>query len=168
MAKEVAAESGERKGSDTAAKGAKGHDKKVNENVESIDTAAEELSVAQLEKMLGAKRSVLEGLQRRRARLAKQLQEIEARIAAVGGSGVVRSGNAGRKRPRNTQTLLQVVLDVLKESKKPISLGEISRRVLSSGYKTGAAKFENTVYQCLYNNSDKIHHDLAARTYRIK
>jgi len=129
-----------------------------------------ELSVAQLERLLDSKRSQLDSLYRRREKLQKELQEIEQQIVAVGGGEGVRRGNKGRKRPKNEKTLLQVVLEVLatSTSKKGMGLGEISQKVLETGYKTGAYKFENTVYQCLYNNSDKINHDLSTRTYRLK
>jgi hypothetical protein len=129
-----------------------------------------ELSVAQLERLLEGKRSQLDSLYRRREKLQKELSEIDQQIVAVGGGEGIRRGNKGRKRPKNEKTLLQVVLEVLgtSTSKKGMGLGEISAKVLESGYKTGAYKFENTVYQCLYNNTDKIHHDLPSRTYKLK
>lgn len=127
-----------------------------------------ELSVAQLQRMLESKQTMLTQLMRKRERLHRDLQQVEEKILSVGGGAAVRKGNKGRKRPKNDKTLLEAVIEVLGETKKGMGLGEIAEKVIAGGYKTGALKFENTVYQCLYNNTDKIHHDLSSRTYKLK
>lgn len=129
---------------------------------------AGDMTVAQLERLLESKKSTLDGLQKKREKLQKQLSAIEDKISAVGGVSLDRSFRKPRKRPKNDRTLLEVVLDVLGQNKKGLSLADLSAACLETGYKTGSSKFENTVYQCLYNNSDKIVHDPVTRTYRLK
>ena len=132
---------------------------------------ANDMTVSQLERLLEQKRSTLSGLQKRRDRLQHELAGVEKRIASVGGSGA--KGGEGRrrkvqKRPRNEKTLLEVVLEVLGANKKGLTLNDLSDKVLETGYKTGSVKFSNTVYQCLYNNTDKIVVDPATRMFRLK
>lgn len=131
---------------------------------------ATELTVAQLEKMLEAKKSRLMVLLRQRDQLRKQLAVVSDKIAAVGGEAAPRTpaGLKRRKRPKNDKTLLQVVLEVLGDNKKGLSLSDLSAKVLEAGYKTGSAAFSNTVYQCLYHNGDQIAYDSEARLYRLK
>ena len=129
-----------------------------------------ELSVAQLEKLLDTKRSVLSTLQKKRENLQKALASVESRIASVGGASSGASGKARRaqKRPRNDKTLQEVVFELLEKNKKGFRLADLSDKVLETGYKSGSAKFSNTVYQCLYNNQDRIVCDPATRCYRMK
>lgn len=143
---------------------------------------ASELTVAQLERMLNTKRSMLDSLQKKRSKLGKQLETIDRRIAAIGGTvrdseerpskvklkAKVKARVKGRKRPRNEKTLLQVVTDVLQENKKGLVLGDLAKAVLATGYKSGSAHFPNTVYQCLYNNSDNFVQDSGTKAYRLK
>jgi hypothetical protein len=130
---------------------------------------ANEMTVVQLERILERKRSRLDGLLKRRDRLQKQLSSVEGRISAIGG---IRSEGGRtrkvRKRPKNDRPLIAVVTDVLAQHKKGLTLKELSAKVLETGYKTYSDKFENTVYQCLYNNSAKLAHDAKTHTYRVK
>jgi hypothetical protein len=126
-----------------------------------------DLTVAQLEKLLDNKRALLDSLEKKRERLQKQLSAVEDRISAIGGARDSRFRKI-RKRPKNDKTLLTVVLEVLAEHKKGLTLGDLSSKVLETGYKTGSSHFPNTVYQCLYNNTDKIGYDAATRSYRLK
>ena len=131
---------------------------------------AVELTVAQLERMLERKKSRMNGLLKRRDRLQKALASVEAKLSSVGG---VKRDAAGkprkvRKRPKNERPLYEVVLAVLGSNKKGLTLTDLSKKVLDTGYKTNSAKFENTVYQCLYNNQNKIMHDPETRLYRLK
>jgi hypothetical protein len=130
---------------------------------------ARDLTVAQLERMLERKRSRLEKLIVQRGKLRRQLAQVEVQIAAI--EGAVRKGVKSRrvrKRPKNTRTLLQAVTDVLSENKKGLRLKELAARIVSSGYKTASTNFENTVYQIIYNNQEKVAHDPKTRTYRLK
>jgi hypothetical protein len=128
-----------------------------------------DLTVAQLERMLEKKRVRLENLVQRRAKLQKQLAKLEVSIVSIGGA--VREGGKprrGRKRPKNTKTLFEAVSEVLSHNKKGIPIKELAAKILEGGYKTRSANFENTVYQIIYNNRDKVAHDAKTKTYRLK
>jgi hypothetical protein len=130
---------------------------------------SKDLTVVQLERILERKRSRLDGLVKRRDRLQKQLASVEGRISAIG--GVERDGTGPRKRrqrPKNDQPLIAVVLAVLSKHPKGLTLKEMAAKVLATGYKTNSDKFENTLYQCLYNNMSKLAHDADAHTYRLR
>jgi len=134
-----------------------------------------EMSLARLQQLLEAKKGKLDLLQKKRDVLRKQLTDVESKIEQIGGvrSESVTKKSAGikgkgRKRPKNDRTLLEVCLELLGQNKKGLGLGEMAQKVLQSGYKTNSTKFENTVYQCLYNNTDKVAHDAVNHVYRIK
>ncbi|MSR58394.1 MAG: hypothetical protein EXS05_12070 [Planctomycetaceae bacterium] len=130
---------------------------------------AKDMTVAQLERLLQKKRTNLDSLEQRRSRLQKKLKQLDSRIALIG--GVVREGRKprrGRKRPKNTQTLLQALSQVLTHNKKGLTLKELADKILEGGYKTASTKFQNTVYQVIYNNQDKVAHDAKTKTYRLK
>ena len=131
---------------------------------------ATDLTVAQLERLLESKRSRMNSLLKRREKLQKALAIIEGRISVIG--GVKRDSSSKvrkvRKRPKNEKSLYEVVIAVLGQNKKGLTLPDLSKKVLDTGYKTNSAKFDNTVYQCLYNNQNKIMHDPETRAYRLK
>ncbi len=77
-----------------------------------------DLSVAQLQRMLESKQTMLTQLMRKRERLHRDLQQVEEKILSVGGGAAVRKGNKGRKRPKNDKTLCKAVIEVLGETKK--------------------------------------------------
>ncbi|HTI52176.1 MAG TPA: hypothetical protein VL475_14535 [Planctomycetaceae bacterium] len=128
-----------------------------------------EMTVTQLERMLERKRRHLESLIQRRNKLRRELAQLEARIVAVGGApSEERKPRRGRKRPKNTKTLLAAVSEVLSQNKKGVPLKELAAKILEGGYKTASENFENTIYQIIYNNRDKVAHDPKTKTYRLK
>jgi hypothetical protein len=129
-----------------------------------------ELSVAQLERLLEKKRQRLDSLFRRRDELQKQLAQVESQIDELGGSGPKGRSRRGRvrKRPKNTKTLLQAMIEILANHKRGLSLRDLSAQIIASGYKTSSRDFENTVYQIIYNHQDKVAHDPKTKTYRLK
>jgi len=130
---------------------------------------ARDFTVAQLETMLLRRKTALEKLVRKRAQLQKKLAQVEQRIVQTGGKAVERGeGQAPRRRPKNPNTLLATVTEMLAQHKAGLTLRELANRLLDSGYKTSSTNFQNTLYQCLYPNSDKIAHDAKAHRYRIK
>jgi len=128
----------------------------------------EQLTVTRLERLLEAKRARLEGLLQQRDKLEKKLELLNRKIAALDGR---RSEGAApvrtRRRPRNEKPLLQVVLELLAKHKKGLLLNDLSAKVLETGYKTNSTNFANTLYQCLYNNSDQITCDTETRLYKL-
>ncbi len=130
---------------------------------------AREFTIAQLEKMLLRRNAALEKLMRQRAQLQKKLAQVERRIVEIGGTAGERGARRPpRRRPKNPKTLLVAVTEMLAQYKKGLTLRDLANRLLDSGYKTSSTNFQNTLYQCLYHNSDKIAHDAKAHTYRIK
>ena len=130
---------------------------------------ARDYTVAQLEKMLHKKKAMLDKLLRQRSQLQKKLAQVEQRIIEIGGpAGEGRAARTVRRRPKNAKTLLVAVNDVLAHHKKGLTLRELAAKLLASGYKTSSANFQNTLYQCLYHNSDKLAHDAKSHTYRIR
>ncbi len=128
-----------------------------------------EYTVAQLEKMLLRRKAALDHLTRKRAQLQKKLAQVERRIVAIGGGREEPGeGRAPRRRPKNPKTLLAAVTEMLTQHKEGLRLRDLAQRLLESGYRTSSTNFQNTLYQCLHNNSDKIAHDAKAHTYRCR
>lgn len=125
--------------------------------------ASNDLTVAELERILNSRRIALRDLNKRRSKIQKELDKVDAEIHEL-------TGGAGRKRgrrTRNKRSLRVLVLDLLKKNKKGYTLAELSDTVLSSGYKTTSSNFRNVLYQCLYNTAG-IYHDEVSGTYRYK
>ena len=133
-------------------------------------TTANDLSVAQLEKMLSTRKSLLDTLERKRDRLRKDLDRVERKIASIEGKRTTIAGNRRRrrgKRPKNSKSLHEVVIELLAKNKKGYALSGLHDAVLATGYKTNSTNFKNVLYQCLYN-SKKIMHDPKTALYRLK
>jgi hypothetical protein len=108
-------------------------------------------------------------LLRQRSQLQKRLAQVERKIVEIGGlTGEGRAQRRVRKRPKNSRTLLVAVIDVLGQHKKGLTLRDLADKLLASGYRTSSTNFQNTLYQCLYHNSNKLAHDAKTHTYRIK
>ncbi|MGE5191458.1 MAG: HTH domain-containing protein [Deltaproteobacteria bacterium] len=130
---------------------------------------AKDFTVAQLEKILVRKKGTLEKLMRQRSQLQKKLAQVERRIVEIGGSVRERGKpRPPRRRPKNPKTLLAAVSEILAQHKKGLTLRDLANKLLQSGYKTSSTNFPNTLYQCLYHNSDKLVHDAKTHTYRIR
>jgi len=101
-------------------------------------------SIAQLEKLLGDRRSKLAALDRLRSRLVKRLEKMDAKIASLGGAARSRGG-----RVRNKVSLNESILAVLKRKGGPMTVGDIVGAVLAGGYSTKSANFRGIVNQSL-------------------
>ncbi len=125
--------------------------------------AANDLTVADLERILNSRRASLRDLIKRRSKAQKELDKIDSEIQLLTGT----SGRNRGRRGRNKQSLRQIVLELLTKNKKGYSLADLSRQILDSGYKTTSTNFRNVLYQCLYNTPG-ISHDESSGTYRYK
>lgn len=133
-----------------------------------MSKSVQELSVADLERLLRERRVRLERLLKRKSRLEKELSEINDQISSLQGAGTLPGGlRKGVRRPRNAKPLHRVVLEILAGNKKGYGLSELAERVLATGYKTSSSDFKNVLYQCLYN-SPQIEHEEATGKYRAK
>ncbi|MFN0050567.1 MAG: hypothetical protein ACKV0T_00150 [Planctomycetales bacterium] len=129
---------------------------------------AKDMTVAQLERILEKKRLRLDDLTHRRDVLQKKLEQVENQITSIGGDS--RSSYKKRKgrRRKNAKTLIECLVEQLTGNKKGLTLKELASRIRESGYKTSSVDFENTIYQIIYNNQDKLAHDPKTKTYRLK
>ncbi|MBR9802084.1 MAG: hypothetical protein ACE37I_01100 [Rubinisphaera brasiliensis] len=112
-----------------------------------MSEAAENLSVAELQQMLKKQQSRMNQLQKRRERLIEQIQEIDTEIAEISGGG-----ETGNVRFRNSQSLEEVICDVLAKNKKGLGLAELTAAVEKTGYQSGSNNFKNVVYQNVYKS----------------
>jgi hypothetical protein len=141
-----------------------------------------EISVADLERILDERKSLVQELGKRREALHQELAEIQEQLQSIGGEvvsgsssssssrGTVKrgpgrppgkgSGKRGRPRgsknrgPRikNERSLREVISEVLSKSKKGYTLDELVPKVVEAGYKTNSANFKNMIYQNIYNS----------------
>jgi len=134
-----------------------------------MPSSPDDLTMADLERMLHARQQHLDDLYRKRDKLEQQLEAVNAEIEALVGG---RRG-AGEKRSRhgprtqNARALRDYVLDILARYKKGLSLTELSEKVVEAGYRSNAQNFRNVLYQCVYNTKG-IYHDESTGTYRLK
>lgn len=130
----------------------------------------EELTVADLERLLNARRAQLSGLYEKREQLRTELDRIDRDIAILEGGGPV-SGSVPlprkRERMKNEKSLRAYVLEELEKSRDGFTLYDLHDRILAAGYRSASANFRNILYQCLYNTKD-VYHDEPTGTYRLK
>lgn len=139
--------------------------------------SAEQLTVADLEKILETRRSLLQNMLEQRGKIQRELDRIDSAIRQLqgnerfggGGSGMAAAAVSRGKGPRrrNTVSLRQLVQELLAKNKKGYTLAELTEKVFASGYKSDSTNFRNVLYQCLYNLKDAFH-DPETGTYRLK
>ena len=111
------------------------------------------INIAELQRVLNAKRGELEKLHRQRAQLQKRMNVVDRQIARLGGGAAggmngSRRGGAG-SRVRNEHSLVETIEGVLKSSGKPMKVAEIMEGVLATGYRSGSASFRGIINQTL-------------------
>jgi hypothetical protein len=107
------------------------------------------LSIAQLEQVLRARKSQLQKLAKQRNRIARELAKLDARIGMLGGD-VGRGGMGGAGgRARNEKSLVEMIEGVLGKTGKPMGVGDIVDAVQKGGYKSSSANFRGIVNQTL-------------------
>jgi len=111
------------------------------------------LTVAELEQLLERKKRRLSSLHRKRDQIEHRLQTVQAKISRIQGLPERARAVKSVSRPKNERTLKEVVTELLGNSKKGLSLQDLSDKVLATGYQTTSTNFKNTLYQTLY------HHD---------
>ncbi len=133
-------------------------------------SALRDLSVSQLEKVLLAKKSMLENLVVKRDKLRSELSSLDSQIRGLAGDDATSEGeeaprrrgrpkgslNKARRGPRakNKQSLKGLVREELLKAKKGLTLDELIAAVEATGYKSKAAKFRNVLYQCLFHGEN--------------
>ena len=122
------------------------------------------LSIAQLQQIIEDRKVDISRLERQRAKVARKLNQIDARIEALGGSSRSRNGTAGRV--RNAKSLPEMLVSVLSKGGKPMAVGDIADAVRSSGYKTKSGNFRGIVNQTLIK--DKRFTSAGRGVYQLK
>ena len=102
------------------------------------------LTTEDLQAELKRRERHLTQLQRKREKLVRQIEEIDAQIIAEGGAV---TGEVTRKRFRNDSNLADALVDLL--STQTMSVTEATHMVQEAGYKTTAANFRTIVNQTL-------------------
>lgn len=125
----------------------------------------DKLTVAELERILLRRKQELEGLIRRRDRLREELAALDRRIAELQGSRPPTP--VAVRRPRNTVSLRQTVVDLLSSAGEGFTLAQLADKILETGYQTSSQNFRNVLYQCLYN-MPQVFHDEATGTYKLR
>ena len=105
-----------------------------------------ELTVADLEKALQAKRSKLDDLLAKRAKMRFELDGLEEQIVGLVGKRAKR-----KKRVKGQPSLKVWVTTELEKAKKGLTLDELIEKVQAAGYKSSSDKFKNVMYQCLFH-----------------
>lgn len=123
-------------------------------------------TIAQLERVLGEKRSELDKLRRQRSNLQKKLNQIDRQIERVGGSmnGSRRGGGGGGR--RNARSLLDTLEAVLRDAGRPMKVSEIMDAAIAAGYRSGSDNFRGIVNQTLIK--DKRFGQVERGVYELK
>lgn len=133
------------------------------------------LTLAQLRGLLAARSGEIVGLMKERQHLRKAMRAVDRQIQVLRGRGAGRLGFAGaarfslrrRRRPRNAQTLGQVLVSALKQKSGSMTPLELTEAVREAGYKSSAKNLRAVVYQALRNTS-QIVHDNTRGMYRLR
>ena len=112
--------------------------------------ATSNLSLADLEQMIHSRQRELRKLEKQRAKWQKKVDDVERKIASLGGTAGRggRGGGAG-SRARNEINLPDAIAQVLSKSRGPVGVGDIMEGVLAAGYRSNSANFRGIVNQAL-------------------
>lgn len=113
------------------------------------------LSIAQLQRVLQEKQSEVQKLLRQRNELQKRMNLLDRQIERVGGGVGALNAKRGAGggivgvRARNDRSLLDVMEGVMRDAGKPLRVPEIMDAVLATGYRSGSANFRGIINQTL-------------------
>lgn len=115
------------------------------------------MNIVELQRILGERKRQLDKLSRRREKLQKQIDAIDADMAKVAGAGGGGSNSAGGSngsgrtgtRAKNDRPLPDYIEEALGKAGKPMRVGDIVDAVKAAGYKSNSAAFKNIVNQML-------------------
>jgi hypothetical protein len=108
-----------------------------------------DMSIAELERILGRRRAEITSLTQERDRLQRQLAIIDNKIRDLAGQGTAAIVTNRGGRARNATSLVATLSQVLGKSGKPMTVSEILQGVLDSGYRSTSPKFRGIVNMTL-------------------
>jgi hypothetical protein len=117
--------------------------------------SSQELSVSELERILGRRRAELTSLTQERDRLQRQLATIDNKIRSLGGQGTAIPFTNRAGRARNAVSLIDTLSQVMDKSSKPMSVSDILQGVLDSGYRSTSPKFRGIVNMTLVKERNR-------------
>jgi hypothetical protein len=103
----------------------------------------EEMTIAELEKILESRRRKVAGLERERGRLRKRLEELDRKISSLNG------GRGAGGRAQNAMSLVAAMESALRSAGRPLSVGDILQKVHAAGYRSNSANFRALINQTL-------------------
>jgi IS30 family transposase len=99
------------------------------------------LTISDLEQLLNRSRSKISKLEKKRAKVSRKLEAIDAQIASLGGSS-----SAGRAvRHSNGQSLAEVIHQVLKSKGSAMRVVDIAGACVDAGYHSTSDNFRSIV-----------------------
>ncbi|MEZ0263628.1 MAG: hypothetical protein ACAI43_02785 [Phycisphaerae bacterium] len=133
--------------------------------------ASGSMNLAQLEKLVQARRSEVDKLNRQRAKVQRKLDAIDARIADLSGGAAGGGGGGGPRRGpgsrvRNDISLQDLIHQILSKAGAPMGVGDIADKAKASGYRSNSANFRGIVNQTLIK--DKRFVSASRGMYKIK
>jgi hypothetical protein len=134
-----------------------------------------DLSLAQLQRLVESKASELTDLKAKRAEVQKELDGLDRLIQQTEGIkrqkttldkktavGAATTGfpakrkkkvakTAKRTRAKNARSAKSYAEEILRKEPQGLPLNQLANKILASGYKSNSTSFKNTLYQSLYN-----------------
>lgn len=129
-----------------------------------LTSAPTTLSLRQIERLLQRRRRDLDRLLKKRSHVESTLKLLDQKIGLLGGTGG--RGNGVARRPRNSMSLIEAIAQVLAKTGERMNVGEITDKVLASGYASTSPKFRAIVNQTLIKESRFV--STARGTYRLR
>ncbi len=109
-------------------------------------------SISELERLLNKKKARLKELQKRRDRLAAQLEKADKEILSLSGKPVAPKKGTGRRRGGGPKGLEQTIVDVLTASPQPLTAAEIVEAARETGYVSKSKDFVALARQICYRS----------------
>jgi hypothetical protein len=109
-------------------------------------------SISELERLLNKKKARLKELQKRRDRLAAQLEKTDKEILSLAGKAAAQKKGVPRRRGGGPKGLEQTIVDVLTASPQPLTAAEIAEAARQTGYVSKSKDFVALVRQICYRS----------------
>ena len=126
--------------------------------------AKPKMSLDELESLLRDRKREIDELKKKQQSLQRDLGRVSKEIEIIAGKPGKQKQSTKRmrktvrrKRARNRKALKEYVTDILRKSRKGLTLAELHDSVVAAGYKSQSKSFKNVLYQCLYHGEEFVH-----------